>query len=255
MTRRLVTRAFSHERAYARPPMAPAKSAPTALRALAREVVACEKCPRLRDYCRAVAAEKKPAHRDWDYWGRPVPGFGDPEAKLFIVGLAPAAHGANRTGRIFTGDRSGDFLYAALFRAGLASQPTSTHRDDGLALFGVYVAAAVRCAPPANKPLPGEIDNCLPYLERELQILTKVGAFLTLGKIGHDALVKAIKRRGAVAGNARFPFAHGAVHVLPRPWPAIVCSYHVSQQNTFTGRLTEAMFDEVVAKAMGLSGG
>ncbi len=226
---------------------------PPALRALNREIVACEKCPRLRHYCRGVAQEKRAAFRDWTYWGRPVPGFGDPEARLFVVGLAPAGHGANRTGRIFTGDRSGDFLYAALHRAGLASQPTSTHRDDGLRLTDVYIAAALRCAPPANKPLPDELENCRPYLERELDLLRQVRVFVTLGKIGHDALVKVLKHRGVVEAKAKLEFAHAAVHALPRPWHAIVCSYHVSQQNTFTGKLTPAMFDAVIDRALRLA--
>ena len=233
--------------------MATIKERQLALGVLADEVASCEKCPRLRNHCRSVAREKRAAYRDWDYWGRPVPGFGDVRAKVLVVGLAPAAHGANRTGRMFTGDRSGDFLYAALHRAGLASQPTSTDREDGLVLYGAYISAAARCAPPGNKPTPAELDRCLPYLERELELLTDVGAFPTLGRIGHDALIAALMRRKAIGTGARFPFAHGAVHVLPDPWPPIVCSYHVSQQNTFTGRLTPRMFDEVIQTALRLS--
>ncbi len=228
---------------------------PPALRTLNREVISCEKCPRLRTYCRRVAQDKRAAFRDWTYWGRPVPGFGDPDARLFVVGLAPAAHGANRTGRIFTGDRSGDFLFEALHRVGLANQPTSTHRDDGLELTDVYVAAAVRCAPPGNKPLPEELDHCRPYLERELGILRQVRVFITLGKIGHDALVRSFVRLGLVEPGRKMPFAHGAVHELPPPWKAVVCSYHVSQQNTFTGKLTPAMFDAILERARRIAGG
>ncbi len=217
---------------------------------VAADITACQRCPRLRTWCTDVAREKKNAYAEWDYWGKPVAGWGDPKARVLIVGLAPAAHGANRTGRIFTGDRSGDFLYAALHRAGLANQPTSTHRGDGLELKDVWIAAAARCAPPANKPTPDELDACLPYLERELALLTNVRAAITLGKIGHDALVAALKRKGILDGSARLDFAHGAVHPLPKPLPTIVCSYHVSQQNTFTGKLTEAMFDRVVRTAL-----
>lgn len=229
----------------------PAPRAPLA--ALAEGISHCEKCPRLRRYCRAVAVEKRAAYRDHAYWGRPVPGFGDPAARLLIVGLAPAAHGANRTGRMFTGDRSGDFLYAALHRAGLATKPASVSRDDGLELRGVYISAAARCAPPQNKPLPIELDRCLPYLERELSLLPNVRVALTLGKIGHDALVAALRRRDAVDAKRKLPFAHGAVHEMSAPWPTIVCSFHVSQQNTFTGRLTPSMFDEVIRTAMRVS--
>ena len=225
----------------------------TPLQRLQREIVECERCPRLREWCTDVARAKRAAYVEWDYWGKPVPGFGDPEAKLLIVGLAPAAHGANRTGRVFTGDRSGDFLYVALHRAGLANQPTAVHRDDGLALTGVYITAAAHCAPPANKPAPEELDACMEYLERELEMLKNVRAAMTLGKIGHDALVKAFKRRGLLPREARYEFAHGAVHKLPQPLPTVVCSYHVSQQNTFTGKLTPAMFDEVVNKAWKLA--
>ncbi len=225
------------------------------LGAVARDVVACQRCPRLRRYCEKVAQEKRAAFRDWTYWGRPVPGFGDPEAWLWIVGLAPAAHGANRTGRMFTGDRSGDFLYSALHRAGLANQPTATHRDDGLSLSGVYISASVRCAPPANKPTPEELDNCLPYLERELMLLGRVKVCLTLGRIGHEALLEALRRRGVIDRKSAFPFGHGLIHEMPAPWPKIICSYHVSQQNTFTGRLTPAMFDGVLSRAHQLSEG
>jgi uracil-DNA glycosylase family 4 len=226
---------------------------PAALEKLEREIVRCERCPRLRAWCTKVARERRKSYEHETYWGRPIPGFGDPAAPLMIVGLAPAAHGGNRTGRVFTGDRSGDFLWAALHRAGLASQARSVARDDGLQATGVWVCAAVRCAPPENKPEPAEIDACMDYLEREMQLLGSVRAALTLGRIGHDALVAALKRRGLLDAKARLPFAHGAVHRLPAPLPSIVCSYHVSQQNTFTGKLTEAMFDQVVADALRLA--
>lgn len=230
-----------------------AVSRKTALRQLHDEVIACERCPRLRAWCQHVAEVKKAAFRDWDYWGLPVPGLGDPKAKLLIVGLAPAAHGANRTGRMFTGDRSGDFLYAALHRAGLANQPTAVSRDDGLKLSNVYIAAAARCAPPMNKPTPEELDNCRPWLQRELEILRDAKVALVLGRIGHDTLITALKKLGHVDPKARFTFGHGVVHRLEGRLDAIVCSYHVSQQNTFTGRLTEAMFDEVIAKALAIT--
>jgi uracil-DNA glycosylase family 4 len=182
-----------------------------------------------------------------------VPGFGDLAARIVVVGLAPAAHGANRTGRMFTGDRSGDFLYAALHRAGLANQPTSMSALDGLALSDVFITAAVRCAPPDNKPLPVERANCLPWLSGELDLLESAKVFLVLGQVGHDALVAALRARGELEPHARLPFSHGAVHRLPATHRAIVCSYHVSQQNTFTGRLTAAMFDRVVGEAKRLA--
>jgi uracil-DNA glycosylase family 4 len=191
-----------------------------------------------------VAAEKRAGFRDEEYWGRPVPGFGDPAARLLVVGLAPAAHGGNRTGRVFTGDRSGDWLYRALWRAGFANQPTSVHADDGLRLTDAYVAAAVRCAPPANRPTPTERDRCLPYLARELQLLTDLRAVVVLGQFAHDAACRLLGLRPRPA------FGHGAEHPLPPPGgPTLLCSYHPSQQNTFTGKLTEAAFDAVFARA------
>src|SRR5271168_1130501 len=179
------------------------------LRVVAEEVVSCRKCPRLVVYREKIAQEKRRAFRDWTYWGKPIPGFGDPGAKLFILGLAPAAHGGNRTGRVFTGDRSADFLFAALYEAGFANQPTSVKRDDGLQLSGCYIAAACRCAPPANKPLPQEILNCRPYLERELDIL-QPRALLALGKIAWDAYLEILKQHGAIASRAPYVFGHGA---------------------------------------------
>jgi uracil-DNA glycosylase len=214
------------------------------LEQLHAEVVACERCARLRKYCREVAAEKRRAFMDWDYWGKPVPGFGDARAWMWIIGLAPAAHGANRTGRVFTGDRSGDFLFAALHRAGLANQAESVHVGDGLKLRGVYISATARCAPPANKPLPGEIENCSEYLDREWKLLRNVRVLLALGAIGWGACLEVARRNGCeVARSAQF--GHGAVVKLSERL-TLVGSYHVSQQNTFTGKLTTAMIDGIL---------
>jgi uracil-DNA glycosylase family 4 len=210
-------------------------------------VTACERCPRLRGYCREVAAARRRAYADWTYWGKPLPGFGDPRARLLILGLAPAAHGANRTGRMFTGDRSGDFLLAALHRAGFANRPESAHRDDGLALRGAYITAAVRCAPPANKPLPEEADRCRPYLVRELEILASLRAILALGRFAHDAYLRVLRERGLSVTFADHPFRHGARHRFPEG-PVLFDSYHPSQQNTFTGTLTAASFDRVLRR-------
>ncbi len=213
------------------------------LAAIAEEVCNCRKCPRLVKYREKVAKEKRRAFRVWTYWGRGVPGFGDPRAQLFILGLAPAAHGGNRTGRVFTGDRSGDFLYKALYEAGFANQPTSLHRDDGLKLTGAYIAAAVRCAPPANKPLPGEILNCRQYLERELKIL-RPKVVLALGKIAWDAYLEILKQEGKILSRAAYKFGHGAVAEFSEGMPRLMGIYHPSQQNTQTGRVTEAMYAE-----------
>ncbi|MCU1452385.1 MAG: uracil-DNA glycosylase [Acidimicrobiales bacterium] len=213
-----------------------------ALERVEGEVIGCRACPRLVAWREQIALEKRAAYREEDYWGRPVPGFGDPAAGLVVVGLAPAAHGANRTGRMFTGDRSGDFLYAALYRAGYANQPTSTHAGDGLTLTGAWITAPVRCAPPDNKPTPAERDRCRPFLDRELALLTGVRVLLALGQFGYQALT------GILGVRPRPPFAHG----LEVPVPGgrtVLCSYHVSQQNTFTGRLTPAMLDAVLARA------
>jgi uracil-DNA glycosylase family 4 len=210
------------------------------------DVVNCFKCPRLVAWREEVAATKRASFRDEEYWGRPVPGFGDPEARLLIVGLAPAAHGGNRTGRIFTGDRSGDWLFAALHRAGFANQPTSTHRDDGLQLAGAYVAAVVRCAPPGNRPLPDERANCLPYLEREMALLTQLRVMVCLGAYALEGLSLALGLR------PRPKFGHGAEHRLPDS-RTVLCSFHPSQQNTFTGKLTEPMLDAVFTRARELS--
>ena len=212
-----------------------------------REIISCRKCPRLVTYLENVARVKRRAYRDWTYWGRPVPAFGDPQARLVIIGLAPGAHGANRTGRMFTGDRSGDFLYEQLYRAGFANQPHSKNVEDGLHLKNALISAAIRCAPPDNKPLPEEIRNCLPYLERELE-LTRPRAILVLGGIALNTYLDLLKRQGAIASRAAFPFSHGAEFVLPGELPRLFAAYHPSQQNTQTGRLTPAMFASVLRK-------
>ena len=219
------------------------------LQLLHRRVESCTQCPRLITHCRKVAREKRRAFREWDYWGKPVPGFGDPRAQLLIVGLAPAAHGANRTGRMFTGDRSGDFLYAHLHKAGFASQPSATHRSDSLRLHNAYIAAAARCAPPANKPTPAEIANCRPFLLREIELL-RPRAVLALGKIAFEAYLRCLQVRGEIASLAPYRFAHGAHYHMKNAvgGPHLFCSYHVSQQNTNTGRLTPAMFLSMLRK-------
>jgi len=211
------------------------------------EVAECRKCPRLVKYREKVAREKRRAFREWEYWGRGIPGFGDPKAKLFILGLAPAAHGGNRTGRVFTGDRSGDFLFEALFQAGFANQPASVRRDDGLQLKNAYIAAAVRCAPPANKPLPSEILHCRGYLERELALL-RPRVVLALGKIAWDAYLEILKQRGQIASRAAYPFGHGAESFFPGDLPKLFGVYHPSQQNTQTGRVTQAMYAIVLSR-------
>lgn len=219
---------------------------------LAATVTRCTRCPELREYCADVASAKRRAFIDWNYWGKPVPAFGDRagRAKIMIVGLAPAAHGANRTGRMFTGDRSGDFLYAALHRAGLANQPTSTSRDDGLRLRNVYITAACRCAPPANKPTPAQLANCQPYLVDELQLL-KPRVVLCLGSIAWKAALATIAETGIDLPRALPKFAHAALVSLAGI--ALMGCYHVSQQNTFTGRLTPAMLDAVLQRAINLA--
>jgi len=212
------------------------------LQALSAEIVDCRKCPRLVAWREQVAREKRAAFRDEEYWGRPVPGFGDPVATLLVVGLAPAAHGGNRTGRVFTGDRSGDWLFGALYRAGYANQPTSVRADDGLRLRGAYVAAVVRCAPPDNKPTPAERDNCLPYLEREIALLRQVRVFVALGQFAYVTLA------GMLGVRPRPRFRHG-LEVRLQDSRTLICSYHPSQQNTFTGKLTQEMFDAVFQRA------
>ena len=217
-----------------------------ALALLSEEVVACRACPRLVAWRESVARTPRAAYRGQEYWARPLPGFGDPDARIVIVGLAPAAHGGNRTGRIFTGDRSGDWLFAALYRAGLANQALSVSRDDGLALTGAYIAAVVRCAPPDNKPTTEERDRCVPYLRRELELLTEARVLVALGQFAYDALCRLLAIR------PRPRFGHGVEAVAP-DGRVVVCSYHPSQQNTFTGRLTEPMLDAVFSRSAELA--
>jgi uracil-DNA glycosylase family 4 len=209
-------------------------------------IISCRRCPRLVAWRRQVAQEKRAAFQSEEYWGRPVPGFGDPEGRVLVCGLAPAAHGGNRTGRVFTGDRSGDWLFGALHRAGFANQPTSTHRGDGLQLTDCYIAAVVRCAPPANRPTPVERDACLPYLVEEFQLLAGVRVIVCLGAFAWDGVLQALRARGWSA--PRKPrFGHG-VEAAIGPYTLLGC-YHPSQQNTFTGRLTRPMLDAVFARA------
>jgi uracil-DNA glycosylase family 4 len=218
-----------------------------ALGELAAEVESCRLCPRLVAWREAVAADPPRRYRGERYWARPLSGFGDPDAWLVVVGLAPAAHGGNRTGRIFTGDRSGDWLFAALYRAGFASQPTSEHRDDGLRLSDAYVAAVVRCAPPANKPTSIERDTCLQYLVRELGLLPRARVLMTLGRFAWEGALLALRARGAKIPRPKPAFGHGAEAVVDGF--ALLGCFHPSQQNTFTGKLTEHMMDEVLARA------
>lgn len=216
------------------------------LKVLNSRVIACTACPRLILYCRQVAREKRRMYRDWEYWGKPLPGFGDPEAELLLVGLAPAAHGGNRTGRMFTGDRSGDFLYRALYEAGWANQPISRQRGDGLELRGCYITAALRCAPPGNKPLPDELRRCRHWLEAEIRLLKRVRAVLALGRIAFDAYLNTVYRPNGFPARSSLRFAHGASFDLPHGLPRLFASYHPSQQNTQTGRLTPEMMNGVL---------
>jgi uracil-DNA glycosylase len=216
---------------------------------LNQSITECRQCPRLVAHREGIARIKRKQYRDWTYWGRPVPAFGDSSARLFILGLAPAAHGGNRTGRIFTGDRSGDWLYEALHRYGFASQPLSIHKDDGLALKDCYIAAAVRCAPPDNKPTPSEFARCRPYLLEELRLLKNLRVVVALGKIAFDQYIKACRELGYDLPSPALRFGHGVIYRLS--WGVtLIGSYHPSQQNTFTGRLTPAMFHEVFAQAV-----
>jgi len=233
----------------------PQRASTESLRALARTVVACRRCPRLIAHCRSVARVKRRAYREWTYWGRPVPGFGDPRARVLVVGLAPGAHGANRTGRMFTGDGAGATLVAALHRAGFASQPTSTSRDDGLSLRDLYLTAAVRCAPPHNKPMPHEIANCRSYLVAELRLLRRVRAVVALGRLAHAAFLRAAEAAGVRLPRPLPRFAHGAEARLTWGRRAIVLldTYHPSRQNTQTGRLTPAMLDAIFRRARAIA--
>lgn len=227
--------------------------APTSLTELTAALVQCTACPRLTAWTREVASVKRAAFADEEYWGKPVPGFGDPKARIAVIGLAPAAHGANRTGRMFTGDRSGDWLYRALFRAGLANQPTSEHADDGLALEDVWITAPVRCAPPQNKPTPEERSNCSSWFDTELGLLDEVTVYLVLGQIAYHSLWAHLRRIGTELPRPRPPFGHGNEVALADV--SIVMSYHVSQQNTFTGKLSEPMLDTSVGRAKTLAMG
>jgi uracil-DNA glycosylase len=218
----------------------------TALARLEERITHCRRCPRLVEWRERVAREKRAAFAGERYWGRPVPGFGDPAASVYVLGLAPAAHGGNRTGRVFTGDRSGDWLFASMHRTGFANQPTSVALGDGLLLHGAFIAAAVRCAPPANKPLPSERENCLPYVEKELQLLEHVRVLVCLGAIAWDAACRLLALR------PRPRFGHGAENAPPEG-PVLLGCYHPSQQNTFTGKLTEPMMDSVFERARELS--
>lgn len=210
------------------------------------DLIACERCPGLRNYCVRAAREKRRAYRDQDYWGRPVPGFGDSKARRLIVGLAPAAHGGNRTGRVFTGDRSGDFLFAALHRAGFANQPESLHREDGLKLTDAYITAVLHCAPPGNKPERADLDRCRDYLIRELRLLKSVMAVLALGRIAFDEYLATVIGLGWMEDRRGIRFRHGGRYRPDRSGPTLFASYHPSQQNTQTGRLTAAMLDQVL---------
>ena len=222
---------------------------PDSLLKVQQEVIACRRCLRLVKYREQVARTKKRKFREWDYWGKPVPGFGDPKARLLVIGLAPAAHGGNRTGRVFTGDSSGDLLFRVLHETGFASQPQSVSRDDGMRLRGAYITATVRCAPPANKPLPSESRNCREYLEREITLLRNLKVVVALGRIAFDAYLLILHRQGQISSRSPYRFAHGAVHRFEAPLPALIASYHPSRQNTQTGRLTYGMFLGVFRQA------
>ncbi len=219
------------------------------LKILNREIIACVRCPRLVAYRAEVGRVKRRAYRDWDYWAKPVPGFGDPRARLLLIGLAPGAHGANRTGRMFTGDSSGDFLYKALYATGFASQPTSISRDDGLELRDAYISAVARCAPPGNKLALDEIRNCRPYLVRDLELLHQVQVVVALGRIAFDAYLGILRDQGKIARRSAFVFGHNAVYETGPGQPRLIGSYHPSQQNTSTGKLTEAMLRAVLENA------
>ena len=230
------------------------KCFPTWLKVLNAEVIACTRCPRLVAYREQIAREKRRAYRDCEYWGKPVPGFGDPDAAVLILGLAPGAHGSNRTGRPFTGDASGKFMYPVLHETGFANQPTATARGDGLVLTNLYITAAARCAPPDNKPLPQELANCASYLDRELEGLKKLRVIVALGKIGFDTYLGYLKRHALIASRTPYAFAHGASYAMPNG-RTLLASYHPSNQNTQTGKLTRTMFVEIFQKAKRLADG
>jgi len=219
---------------------------------LNEEIVSCTRCPRLVEYREKIAREKRRAYRDCDYWGKPVPGFGDPKARILILGLAPGAHGSNRTGRPFTGDASGNFMYPVLYETGFANQPTAISREDGLKLKDIYITAAARCAPPDNKPLPEELANCAEYLDREISGLQHVKVVVALGKIGFEAYLNRLKRNGQITNKAAYVFEHGAKYAMP-DGKILLASYHPSNQNTQTGKLTRAMFLQIFKLAAQLA--
>jgi uracil-DNA glycosylase len=227
-------------------------SIPGWLKVLNNEVTACTRCPRLVVYREQVAREKRRAYRECKYWGKPVPGFGDPKAAVLVLGLAPGAHGSNRTGRPFTGDASGKFMYPVLHETGFANQPTATACGDGLVLSDLYITAAARCAPPDNKPLPEELANCAPYLERELEGLKNLRVIVALGRIGFESYLNYLKRRKMIAGKREYEFRHGAEYTMP-DGRILLASYHPSNQNTQTGKLTRVMFVEIFQKARRLA--
>jgi uracil-DNA glycosylase family 4 len=231
------------------------KSSRDSLKLLTEEIVSCERCPRLRRYGEEIARVKRRAYRDETYWGKPVPGFGDPQARLAVIGLAPGAHGANRTGRIFTGDGSGDYLYRALFETGFSNQAESRSAHDGLTLRDAYITGPVRCAPPDNKPTPEEFARCRPFLERELALLPPIRVVVVLGKLASDAYLGILKDRGVVPSRAAFPFGHGREYALPSGSPVLLGCYHPSRQNTSTGKLTAAMLRDIFARARAIIGG
>ncbi|MBN1874495.1 MAG: uracil-DNA glycosylase [Anaerolineae bacterium] len=214
---------------------------------LTQDIITCHRCPRLVAWREEIARTKRRAYQDWDYWGKPVPGFGDPDARLLILGLAPGAHGSNRTGRMFTGDSSGTTLYPALYRTGFANQPTAIHREDGLELHDAFITAVGRCVPPQNKPTAEELTNCRQFLEREIQLLTNLQVVLALGKIAFDSYLRLLRECGVEVPSLKF--GHGVYQTFCAPWPALLASYHPSRQNTQTGRLTAEMFDAIFQRA------
>ncbi|MFY9659009.1 MAG: uracil-DNA glycosylase [Terriglobales bacterium] len=225
---------------------------PTWLKVLNGEVVACTRCPRLVEYRERIAREKRRAYRDHEYWGKPVPGFGDPHARVLVLGLAPGAHGSNRTGRPFTGDASGNFMYPVLHETGFASQPTATARDDGQVLTNLFITAAARCAPPDNKPLPEELANCAPFLDREIEGLKELRVVVALGRIGFEAYLNYLKRKGLIASKREYEFRHGAEYAMPDGL-VLLATYHPSNQNTNTGKLTRPMFVKIFEQARRLA--
>lgn len=226
---------------------------PQSLNVLNARIVACDRCPRLRTYCAEIARVKRRAYRDWKYWGKPVPSFGDPDARVLALGLAPGAHGSNRTGRPFTGDGSGDFLYPILYEAGFASQPNSTSRDDGMKLTDLWITSVGHCAPPGNKPTPGELRNCAPWLDEEFRLLPHLRVVVCLGRIAFDGLLTRALRKGIISSRGPYTFAHGGEFTLPNNMHAIA-SFHPSLQNTNTGRLTRPMFLAIFRRARELAG-